>query len=145
MPATETLVRDHIRSVVETEFSSEGFTVADDKLTRAAGMEGTALAVYPEDASENPKQVMELVVKATLQLYLAYSAEPDENIEVDPSVIEGYADRLRSAFQDDSSGGSGDFWYLRLTGIEFPDDPTGNKSRLEAHFQAYADNLASTP
>lgn len=144
MPAPETLLRAWIKSVVEDEFSTEGFTVADDKLPRAAGMDGaTHLACYPETAGERPQHAIQLDVRARLQLYMAYDASPDETIQVDPSVIEGYADRLRRAFKDNSDGDTSDLWFLRLVNIDYPDDPTGNKSRLEASFQAFANNEAA--
>lgn len=146
MTATETLVRARVKQVVEAEFAAEGFTVENDKLPRAAGRDGrNRLAVSPEEASEQFSDVTVLEVNVLLQFYLAFEAKPDENIAVDPGVIEGYADRLRTAFQANSDGGTGDFWFLRLTGIDYPDDPTGNKSRLEAHFTARASNPAGLP
>jgi hypothetical protein len=88
---------------------------------------------------------MVLEVEVVLQLYLAFEAVPDEDIQRNPSVIEGYADRLRTAFRTQSSGTTADLWFLRLTGIEYPDDPTGNKTRLEATIVGRAQNRAGTP
>lgn len=146
MTPPETLIRDRVQTVFASTFSSEGWTAADDKLPRAAGKDGHAVAaVYPEEARENPRVVNELIIPVVLQLYLAYEAEPDEHIVVDPGVIEGYADRLRGAFETQSSGSSGDFWFLRLVRIAYPDDPTGNKSRLEAFIEGHAQNTAGLP
>jgi hypothetical protein len=52
---------------------------------------------------------------------------------------------LRRAFSAESGGTGDDFWFLRLRSIEYPDDPTGNKTRLEARFTAWAHNPAGTP
>lgn len=146
MTATETLVRARVKEVVEAEFTPEGFTVEDDKLGRSAGMDGrNRLATSPEAAEEDPRNVQMLVVPVTLQIYLAYDATPDSDIAVDPSVIEGYGGRLRSAFRTASSGATNDLWFLRLRRIDYPDDPTGNKSRLEALIEGRAENAASLP
>ena len=146
MASAATAVRQRVIDIVEDEFSAEGLIVTNDKLTRAAGKGGaTAAAVYPEAEYERPGRVIELVVPVVLQIYMAYDAEPDETIQVDPGVIEDYGDRLRSAFQTQSSGNTGEMWFLRLTRIDYPDDPTGNKSRLEAQIEGHGNNLASFP
>lgn len=142
MTPPETLVTQRVRTIFETEFAPEGLTLADDKLVRAAGKDGTVAAISPESAAEKPGQVQQLVIPCLLQLYLAYDASPDEFIVVDPNVIAGYGDRLRRAFQEQSSGNSDDLWYLRLIRIDYPDDPTGNKSRLEATIEGEATNPA---
>lgn len=141
MAAPETLLAERIASVVETEF---GVTVEHDRFGRSTGRHGgPRVGVAVDDAGEQQRQVNNLVVTATLQWYNAYEAEPDENIVVDPRDIAATGDALRRAFADTSDGDSADLWYLRLTRIEYPVDPTGNKSRLEAHFQAWAHNTAA--
>lgn len=143
MTATETLVRTRVKSVVEAEFSSEGYTVENDKLPRAAGRDGRdRLACSPDDATEAFQDVGMLEVTVLLQVYLAFNPKPDENYAVDPVTIEGIADRLRTAFRANSSGTTDDLWFLRLASVTYPDDPTGNKSRLEARIVARAANDA---
>lgn len=143
MTPPETLVTQRIKAIFNAEFAAEGWTLADDELPRAAGKDGdTKAAVFPDEAAERPGAVQQLVVLATVQLYLAYDASPDEFIEVDPNIIVGYGDRLRRAFQAQSSGNSSDLWYLRLKRIAYPPDPTLNKTRLEATIEAAANNPA---
>lgn len=144
MASPATTLRAHIKSVVEAEFAAEGFTVAHDKLTRAAGKDGAnEAAVSPVVERQDFSDANVLQVEALLQLYLAYNAVPDEHISVDPAVIEGYGDRLRRAFRTNADGDSPDFWFLHLTAIDYPDDPTGNKTRLEATFSARCENPAA--
>ena len=143
MASPAATVRAHVKAVVEAEFAAEGFTVADDKLPRAAGKDGTALAVSPNFERQDFTDANVLQVEVLLQMYLAFDAIPDEHMVVDPGVIEGYGDRLRRAFQDQSDGTTADFWFLHLTSVEYPDDPTGNKTRLEATFSARCENPAA--
>lgn len=143
MAAAATLVRARVKEVVEAEFAAENYHVADDKLPRAAGRDGqVALACYPESERESFRDANVLDITVVLQLYLPYEAVPDEHIERDPTEIEELAARLRSAFRTQSNGNDADFWFLRLTNIEYPDDPTGNRTRLEAQFAACAQNEA---
>lgn len=141
MAEPEVLLCDRIAEVVLADF---GVTVEHDRYPRAAGKDGErAVGVSSTRAGEMPRQVNVLVVEAELQWYEAYTAEPDEFIVVDPREIEATGGALRRAFADTSGGDSNDLWYLRLTRIEYPVDPTGNKSRLEAHFTAWAHNTAA--
>jgi hypothetical protein len=133
-----------VKEVVEAEFAAEGYVVEDDKLPRAAGRDGAArLAVYPDRERQSFRDANVLDIAVVLQVYLPYTAEPDETIAYDPGLIEAVADRLRRAFQTESDGATEDFWFLHLTDIEYPDDPTGNRSRLEATFSACATNHAA--
>lgn len=146
MSAPETLVRARIKAIVDAEFAPEGFVAADDKLLRATGSDGNIhVAVSPERAEEDTRNVGRLIVTTLLQIYLGFDPVPDPARVVDPTVIEGYGNRLRTAFRAQSSGSTGDFWFLRLTRIEYPDDPTGNKSRLDAYIEGDADNPAGLP
>lgn len=149
--APETLVMERVASIVDTEFDAEGFTTEYDRLGRSAGMEiteGARIAVAPDPnfpVTEAPQKTLVLQVPVTLQFYLAYEAEPDETIAVDPRVITGYGHRLREAFRANSSANSPQMWFLRLISIQYPPDPTGNASRLEARITGFAENAAGTP
>jgi hypothetical protein len=129
-------IRARIKTVIETEFTTEGWTVTDDKLGRSTGMDGqTHVATSPIRSYEDRRRVIQLNIEVLLQVFLPY--------EVDPSVIEGYGDRIRAAFGPNSSGNTGDMWGFRVTEISYPDDPTGNKTRLEAQILGYANNEAA--
>jgi hypothetical protein len=142
--ATETACRQVVKNIVNAEFAPEGFVVADDRLPRAAGQDGkTHVAASPEGPSEeNARDVGMLKVTVLLQLYRGFDPTPNADYAVDPTIIEGYAGRLRSAFRNPTGANDDTLWYPRLTRIEFPPDPTGNSSRLEAYISGWAQNDA---
>jgi hypothetical protein len=148
--APEILVMEAVAAVVEDTFSAEGYTVEYDRLGRSAGMEITegarvAISMDPNQAvEERPGRVIELRTPILLQLYHAYTAEPDETIVVDPRIIAAEGQRLREAFRD-GSGLSDGTWYMRLTAVQYPNDPTGNASRLEARIVGFGENPAGLP
>ena len=144
MTPPETLLRQRVADLIETEFAPEGITVENDRLVRAAGKDGqTRVAVSPDDATPNPRDLQVLETMVTLQYYLPYTAEPDETIVVDPGVIENVANRIRTAVRNNQSGALDDFWFFNLVRITYPPDPTGNKSRLEATFKGCSTNPAA--
>lgn len=144
MSAPETDIRAYVKAAVETEFAAEGFTVEDTRLLTAAGSDGrNRVATSPVRAAENDRVAIRLDVETTLQMYLAFEAEPDENRVVDPGVIEGYGDRLRTALAPNSAMATSNLWGLRVTAIDYPPDPNGQKTRLEATIEGFADNTAA--
>ena len=40
--------------------------------------------------------------------------------------------------------GTTTLWYMTVTSVDYPKDPTGNKSRFEATVRAYGQNTALT-
>lgn len=143
MAEPATLLRQRVSTVIETEFTPESISVEDDKLLKAAGRDGrTRVACSPNWEAENPKNVNELEVSVLLQYYLPFDDAPVEDYAVDPTAIEAIANRIRRAIGAASSGTTDDLWFLRLRRIDYPDDPTGNKSRLEATISAWARNPA---
>ena len=141
MASPATLLRTRIKDLFETEFAAEGWTVEDTKLLRAVGEEQTRAACYPEDIVPDAARYNVLRVRVVLQLYLQYEAGPDPEIEADPTVIEEYADRFYRLFEDTNSVGLvPDFWFLKVLGVEFPDDPAGKRTRFEATIEGRCEN-----
>lgn len=147
MAAPETVIAEQAKAIFDSEFTTEGFVAAHDKLLRAAGMDGEAhAAVSVNNARADNRVASQLNVEVLIQLYLGFDPNPDPNRVVDPRVIQGYGDRLRAAFDPQAtSGTTSDMWYFTVRDIDYPDDPTGNKSRLEATLIGYADNLSARP
>lgn len=125
------------------EFAAEGFPVKDDKLHRSLGAKGTVLGVYANRATASPRNRMVNEMEVVVQFYGKYDLKVDPEQTVSPSKIEGFADRFRNALrtrQPDPNTSA--VWYFTLERIEYPDDPTGNKTRFEATLVARGNNGA---
>lgn len=143
MAAPETLLRQRVAALIEDEFALDSGTVKNDKLPRAAGKDGAdEIATSPENAYPHQGNWTQLVVRARVQFYMGYDATPDEYISVDPAIIEAKGDQFRRALEGNQSGNSPDFWYLNLISLDYPDDPTGNKTRFEAVVEGRCNNPA---
>lgn len=139
-----------IQEVVETVFAAEGWSAGTDKFGRSKGMgephDQASISATPDFERERPAKAWLLDMQITVQFYLGYDAQPDENISRDATVVSEYADRFRAAFAGPGCRvDDGDAWYLRFTGVDYPPDPTGNKTRFEATIVGVGPNRAALP
>lgn len=150
MSAPENDFCDFIQDTIAATYTAESYTAGTDRFGRSKGMNephgDASISVTVDYARERAGKAYLLDVGLTVQFYLGYDAQPDENIVRDATVIQALGARLRDAFGGQGSSVQvGDAWYLRLTGIEYPVDPTGNKTRYEATFVGEATNTAALP
>lgn len=143
MAAPETDARNALIALLAAEFSAEQFPIKDDKLNRSLGSKGTIMAVYPERTVSSTRDRYVNEMSLVVQFYGRYDLRVDPQQTVSPSKVEAFADRFRNALRtrnpDPNSPG---VWYFTLERIEYPDDPTGNKTRFEAHLTARGNNGA---
>lgn len=145
--APETKLRNMLLNLMEEEFAPEGISVRDDKLLDASG-EGEAVAGAYPDYSEpwaRDAQVQHTVV--VVQMHNAYNTDwintPDERVS--PATIESWADRLRRKIKSIDgipSSANPDGWFFLVERTLYPDDPTGNKTRLNMIVRGYSMNAA---
>jgi hypothetical protein len=143
MAAPETEARNALIAMLAAEFAAEQFPIKDDKLHRSLGSNGTTLGVYPDRTVSSARDRLVSEMSLVVQFYGKYDLRVDPQQTVSPSRIEDFADRFRNALRtrnpDPNSPG---VWYFTLERIEYPDDPTGNKTRFEAHLTARGNNGA---
>ncbi len=138
-------MRANLISILEAEFATEGIKFADDKLHASLGTEGPVGAVYPEDEPEHAGVVVAQDLRATIQLFNRWDKQINPKQSVSPTVIEGYAYRLKRAIRNATEAtGTSKVWSLRVTSVVYPDDPTGNKTRLVAGVVGIGQNPATT-
>lgn len=142
MAAPETTAREALIAVLATEFAAEQFPIKDDRLHESLGWDGTVIGVSPERTLSNPGNRYVSDIELLVQFYGRYNKEVDPKQTVSPSVIEGFAERFRSSLRQGVDPNTGSVWYFTLDRIEYPRDPTGNKTRFEAYLVAKGNNSA---
>lgn len=145
MPATppETQAREAMIALLGTEFAPEQFPVRDDKLHASLGSKATTLGVYCARTISSPRDRYVSEIEVVVQFYARYDLRVDPEQTVSPKPIEAFAERFRQALQAGSSDpNTGSVWYFTLERIDYPDDPTGNKTRFEAYLRARGNNTA---
>jgi hypothetical protein len=140
--STSTVAREEVIAALNAEFAGEVDFISD-KLDDSLGSDGNYGAVYPYLEEPQLGQLNVWDSRMVIQLFLQWDKVVDPHQQVDPAIIEQMAERLKRALQGDpSSGNTPHFWYMNIIRIEYPDDPTGNKTRLEAIVEASGQNSA---
>lgn len=140
--APETEARKALITALETEFAADQFPVRDDKLHASLGDQGTLIGVYPERSTASPGDNYVNEYDIVVQFYGKYNLEVERAQTVSPATIETFAERFRRALRVDVDPRTGPVWYFSLLRINYPDDPTGNKTRFEATVLARGNNSA---
>ncbi len=143
MPASITAVRTIVRDAIALEFTAEAFPVVHDKLHPALGMPDglqPIAGVFPLREGPSSGDANVLLMDIGVQVFGGWDARIDPTQQVDPSAIEGWAWRFQRRLRLVNDPGTAGAWFLQLIALEYPDDPTGNKTRFEASIRAYANN-----
>jgi hypothetical protein len=131
-----------IITAFNAEFQPEGFVMVPDKLHESRGKRRVDVAVSPlrDTLMANNSVVQETYL--FVQFYDIWDERIDPDTQVNPFAITSYAERFRQAVQRSQVEyeGSSQVWYFDVQSIEYPDDPTSNKTRFEAQVRAYGNN-----
>jgi hypothetical protein len=106
---------DAIAQIIDNEFSAEGILARHDKLHESLGLGAAVAGVSPIRTAANQRN----------RAYREYQ------------IFERAMETAQA-----SVTGTNEVWYFYVQSIEYPDDPTGNKSRFEATVLAVGDNVA---
>ena len=136
------IAADKLAELIATEFAAEGVTPLHDKLHESLGNDGIEVAISPIGIRPTIKDNATLETTLLVQFYNIYDREIDPYQQVDPRDVSMFFARFHYALEtyQDSNAGNEQVWYFLLSSVDFPDDPTGNKSRFEARVQAFGAN-----
>lgn len=139
--APETVAREALQAVLEDVYAAEQFPVKDDYLDESLGEKGTVIAVSVERAVPRPGNTLVNEIQLKVQFYGKWVKKADPYQTVSGAPIEDRAHRFRTALRTRDPR-TDDVWYFSLDRIEYPRDPTGNKTRYEAYVTATGNNSA---
>lgn len=135
-------VASAIISVFNTEFAVEQFTMIPDELHESLGRKRVDVGIAPV---EDLVQTSNGIVQETwveIKFYNLWKQEIDPNTQINPYIITGYADRLRNALRVAriQDPGTDQVWFFEVRRVQYPRDPTGNKSRFVMTVRALGSN-----
>lgn len=144
MPSPFTLVAEALQEIIQNEFSPEGFTAILDNLHESLGMNRVDIGIAPvaDRLMSRNANVQETWVE--VRFYDLWKQEIHPTTVVDPTRITDFAERFRNAVREANRGDLGfeNAWYFSIESIDYPNDPTGNKSRFVATIRCYGTNSA---
>lgn len=119
-----------------------GVVVKGDKLHGSLGTEDAIIGIYPKRTRPWGRDHNVLDCEVVVQYFNNYNLEVNPNESVDPAIIESKVDVLREKLKERIEPATSNCWYFEITEVNYPDDPTGNKSRFEATVLARGNNTA---
>jgi hypothetical protein len=131
-----------LKQIIDTEFAPEGITAIFDNLHESLGRTRVSVGIAPlEDV---PKSDNALVNETWVEVkfYDLWKTEITPETVVNPVKITGYAERFRDACRRSQATDphTGMVWFFDIRRIQYPNDPTGNKSRFVATIRAFGNN-----
>lgn len=140
MASPYALTADSLKMIIDAEFAAEEVEAIHDRLHESLGQKGRVVGIAP--IREIPMASNEIVqlTTAEIRFFNQWKGKVDPQQTVDPRIIAEFAERLRVAVRDASVTISGQLWYFKVTGVEYPPDPVGNNSRFHMTIQAYGNN-----
>jgi hypothetical protein len=139
-----TVVATALKSIIDTEFAAEGITAIHDQLHEALGLNRVTVGIAPTSKYRGPNNNVVNLIAVEIRFYDLWDKEVDPEQTVNPMKITAYANRLERALQQSQANypGSPEVWYFDWVRTDFPNDPTGNKTRFHMQVQAHGDNTS---
>ena len=143
--ATATEFRNDLIVLIEDTFDDQ-FEVLSGKLPRHMGSDGAYCGVSTQRQAPRSGQMNDQEITVLVQFHLQYPKERpiEPKRVVDPTAIETVAEAFQLAVEDNGkgSGNTSGRWYFNIIGIDYPDDPIGQKSRAEITVVSHGTNPA---
>jgi hypothetical protein len=146
MPVTSTFktVATKLKTIIDTEFAAEGYTAVFDNLHESLGRTRVDIGISLERQRPMAADAHVRETFLTVKFYHLWKQEITPTTVVNPDTIATFAERFERAVQtyNKTAVGNGLVWYFDVTNTEFPNDPTGNKTRFVSSVRAYGNNTS---
>jgi hypothetical protein len=131
-----------LAQILNTEFAAEGIIATHDNLHDALGRNSREVGIAPVEDVVNTRNATANETWAEVKFYDFWKQEISPSTAVDPRVITNYAERFRRACRAAiaTDPHTGVLWYFDVVRVQYPNDPTGNKSRFVATVKGYGNN-----
>ena len=131
-----------LKTIIDTEFPDRAVAAQHDKLHESLGYDKLDVGISPIEEAPMPTNEVTNQLLIFVQWYDVWEKLVDNAQQVNPFPITDMADRFRRAVrrQQATADGSDEVWFFKVLRIQYPDDPTGNKTRFEATILVYGNN-----
>lgn len=133
-----------LKQIIDAEYEAEQITAIHDQLHEALGSDRVAVGIAPSSETSRMGNRVVNVFTIEIRFYDLWDKEVDPEQTVNPTRITGYANRLKRALEQSAFSGTREVWYFNWLRTDYPNDPTGNKTRFHMHIEVFGDNTAIT-
>ena len=138
MPSAYTIAANALFAICEATYPD--IPVVHDKVHEAVGYRGPRIGISPvrQPMNARNKLVQETWIEIRYMGRWEKEITPDQ--QVDPRFIAEEAEKLLTAIRLTDVTASGEMWFFNVEQVEYPDDPTGNKTRFYMTLRAWGNN-----
>lgn len=139
-----------METIVQGTYASEisaGMLVQHDFLHAAlgeSGLGGARIGINPVREGPNTRTRLAWETWMEVRYYNLWNKRVDPKQAVDPRTISDLAARLMNAIASGSFTKSGRLWFFNVENLDYPNDPTDNKTRYVMTIRAWANNTSLT-
>lgn len=136
------IISTALKQILDAEFAPA--VAVHDNLHESLGYQRAEIGIAPlRDVPRSSSMIMQ-ETWVEVKYYDLWDPQINNEQSVNPQIITAKAHRFREALRTEqvTFEGSPDVWFFDLTNIEYPNDPTGNKTRFVATIRAFGDNAA---
>lgn len=135
-------VAEAIIATFNAEFAAEGYVMIADNLHESLGRTRVDVGVAPVEDVVNIRDSLVQETWVEVKFYHLWTQEISPETQVNPFQITAYAERFRDALRRSfaTDPHTGQVWYFDLRRVQYPNDPTGNKTRFVATIRAFGNN-----
>lgn len=136
------VVASALKQIIDTEFAAENIHAIHDNIHGSLGVERAEVGIAPMREAPLGTNHLANSFFVEVRYYDLYDLEVDPEQTVNPTVITAKGNRLKRALKQAEATfpGTPEVWYFDWLDTEYPDDPTGNKTRFHMHIRALGDN-----
>lgn len=142
MPSNYALAAGAVETIVNSTFAPEGVVAVHDKPHEALGYNGVVCGIYPDFDQPNSRTTVAEEAYIVVRYLDQWDKEVDPAQAVDPRIITEKAFRLKRAIKTANVHLGGNMWFFNVERTDYPDDPTGNKTRFQMLIRAWGNNPA---
>lgn len=144
MPSGYAIAAAALEQMLNTEFAPEGVVAVHDKPHEALGDNGVVVGIFPTYDQPNSRTKVADEIWIEVRYYDQWDKQIDPRQTVDPRIITEKAFRFKRRIKSTNVSGNGNLWFFNVERTEYPDDPTGNKTRFHMLIRAWGNNPSLT-
>lgn len=133
-----------LKQIIDGEFAAESIVAIHDNIHESLGEDRITVGIAPTREATLPNNTLVTAQVIEVRFYDLWDKEVDPEQSINPMRITGFANRLKRAIQQSrvSFNGGNEVWYFDWLTTEYPNDPTGNKTRFHMTVRGQGDNTA---
>ncbi len=144
MPVTSAyeVIANGLKQIIDAEFAPEGIVASHDNLHESLGRDRRECGIAPIEDAVPMSAGLTLEAFVEVRFYDFWKQEITPTTAIDPRIIANYAERFRRAVKANSGNtpGLGILWFFDVKRVQYPNDPTGNKTRFHAQVKGQGNN-----